>query len=715
MFVAVAVMLMAMASAQLPRKCDMARQTPAFGGAWGMPKLRSCALEVNVTVTLPDGHAKATAATVPIHVLDCAHGVFSPVMDVFSAPLRLAPAGNERLCYDLKKDEHLGGSAVVIERGLCTMWKKVRTAVKAGASAVIVAENTDTSVLGRMRASKPSKNEANALPLIPAIMISKASGAHLQGFLNGSSLNGSSLGGGGKSGGMSESIANAPPLLVEATIRASYEQLGALHEEVQTWSRVLRAAAAEEQQQQQQQQQQAKTTTTPTTTTTTTTTTLPGAMTMLQWVLRRAGWRDDALRAEAYASKLAAKMRQTLKDATPSGSSGLPSHDAEQKHLLGALQAKGYEPAQADFPLPDQLNVYQRMAALYPRVCEVGVHNGFSALAFLQAGARSYSGFALGSAHPDIVRGSAQELAAAKLTEVAAGALGSMYGERFHAVWGDPTESLAALVEEGGRQSGDRFQCDLMLIDRAGARTGRSLKLFAKLAATDHLVVMTHTPCAPEACLVPTRVYEQAEHTGELASLHRQHFSLQSGQARALGYSVAQYAAESSELASRRVVTAMGGETYDSMVKEEMTRMDEEYLGFDKNRKRMGSSEELEELKKHSDPEFVKRAEEFRAEDERVKARRRKRMLEAQKAKEQMLAEAKEKEAAEAAAAEAAEAAEEEQKGERQEHVAKEKETESNEDAKSGNGKKKKGKKKPAKSVDVDDLMAAFSERFVGE
>ena len=111
--------------------------------------------------------------------------------------------------------------------------------------------------------------------------------------------------------------------------------------------------------------------------------------------------------------------------------------------------------------------------------------------------------------------------------------------------------------------------------------------------------------------------------------------------------------------------------------------MDEEYLGFDKNRKRMGSSEELEELKKHSDPEFVKRAEEFRAEDERVKARRRKRMLEAQKAKEQMLAEAKEKEAAEAAAAEAAE---EEQKGERQEHVAKEKETESNEDAKSGNG-----------------------------
>ena len=35
------------------RRARGGAQTPAFGGAWGMPRLRSCALEVNVTVTLP--------------------------------------------------------------------------------------------------------------------------------------------------------------------------------------------------------------------------------------------------------------------------------------------------------------------------------------------------------------------------------------------------------------------------------------------------------------------------------------------------------------------------------------------------------------------------------------------------------------------------------------------------------------------------------------
>ena len=177
-----AILLPLKVSAQASRKCDATRQTRANNGPWGMPIIPSCALEINATIP-----AGSNADRTPIHVLDCAHGVFTPIMDAFSAQIRMAPDGNERFCNDLKKGQrpYLDGSAVVVQRGLCTMWKKVRTAMKAGAGAIIMADNQESGALSRMRASKPGKNEANAMPLIPAIMVSQASGVHLQGLLNG--------------------------------------------------------------------------------------------------------------------------------------------------------------------------------------------------------------------------------------------------------------------------------------------------------------------------------------------------------------------------------------------------------------------------------------------------------------------------------------------------------------------------------------------------
>ena len=77
---------------------------------------------------------------------------------------------------------------------------------------------------------------------------------------------------------------------------------------------------------------------------------------------------------------------------------------------------------------PGTDSIYQRMVQLYPHVCEIGVGYGFNALAFLQAGAVSYSGFAMPASHKDVVAWAKPRALATKLSEVATGTIQQMYG-----------------------------------------------------------------------------------------------------------------------------------------------------------------------------------------------------------------------------------------------------------------------------------------------
>ena len=550
-------------SAQAPQKCDLARQTLSHKGPWGTPIPNMCALEITLS--------GAEKHIIPTHVLECAQGIFSPVLDVFAGTLGIPPAGNERLCYDLKADQNIQGRTILVERGLCSMWKKVRTAMKAGASAIIVADNHPNARPSRMRATKPAKNEANAIPLIPAVMISEPSGFHLQDLVNQTYTDGA--------------------VDIQISIRSSYDKWSSLREEVETWDRVLRSKG----------------------------TALAGSITMLHWNLVRAGFRDDALRASAYAEKLAAQLSKNFPGAKPISSSGLPTHNAERDALFAVLQENGYEPAQRDFPPKEQMSIYQRMVQLYPHVCEIGVSYGFNALAFLQAGAVSYSGFAMPASHKDVIAAGEASRLAAKLSEVATGTIQQMYGNRFGVVRGDPVKSLSEVIEsqKNYTEASDQadFQCSLILIDEMGPRTGRILHLMADLAAHDHILILDDTPCISSKCLIPGKVYEEAEKRGEVSTLHRQHFSIPSADGtgtRASGFSVAQYSGESFSSSRRQILTSMRGETYDSMLKRELATKKRQELGLPVNKIRFG---DVEELKQYSTPEKIQLIEELEKEN----------------------------------------------------------------------------------------------------
>lgn len=467
---------------------DSCREATCSVGAWGVPRIASCAFSLS---TLDSGEAanslgfqswKSTPSP-QLHSVACSFATFSPPpLEPITAPVVRAPEQNSELCFELNKDYDATGVLLVVSRGTCTMWKKARAAHKAGAAGLIVVDTTNSSFVHRMRASKPKPTEDNAMPMLPALMVTNATGQHLQ-----------SLGVPVLQPSTGQPVLATEHMRVMGTLSASFDAWHPLSQEFQDWSRVKEAIAADAGA---GADKGGKGRTS-------------AAHKVLAWGLERLGWKDDARRADQYAARLASKATRAVNLAHP--------EHAETWNALVELAPDAKQ------HLEDiQLQLYRQLAPLYPRVCEVGLRQGAAALAFLHAGAESYMGFA-------------PPLQGAK--EVAAFLQARFPDRTAFQVLDRPTQGLS----DWARRLPLGVTCDTVIIEAAGNATGAVLDIMSQIVSPDHVLIMHNTPCVKVQCQIPTHEWETREADGRIVTYQRSYFSPPRGSARSKGFSVGKF------------------------------------------------------------------------------------------------------------------------------------------------------------------------------
>ena len=493
--------LAAIATGQNNDVCNMDNQ--CYELDWLLQSGRSCTVQIPANKLTPQ------------HSVPCALAVFAPVVPEFpAAPLVRAP---DRVGCTAPEGEHAGvleGAVVIATRGECTMLQKAVVAQRAGAIGIIVANNDDGNAV-RMVSPKLGRNQRpEEFPTIPAVMVTRQHAKHIRALLANYSAAAPAPGGAGLS----------------VQLQPSFESWAGFEQEASVWAKVLSST------------HKAK----------------PAAHRLLGWTLLRNGWTEDGNRAVALADELAKQVNMV---------DNPERRPLQLTELIPEPVTEEGEPRRPprSMGLPDQLNMYQSLVQLYPRVCEVGFDYGVNALVTLDAGAQHYLGFD--------AREGMHSVASAELLRRAFG------GDRFELKWGNVGESVTARVERAKRQrlGDDGRDCDLIMITGSQARKG-DLETMIELAAKDHLVVMVDTPCSSDYCRGPTIAWDLAESNGTIESLHRQYFSTPGENRRSRGYSVGRFTfARASDGEGRPALTMKArGVSYEDMGMEKPPSGDEE-------------------------------------------------------------------------------------------------------------------------------------------
>lgn len=475
-------------------QCDPTTSSPR--GRWDVvPMITPCSVEIP---SLPTGGGHSGDEPIPTHALDCSFAVFAPVLEKPPrAVLRLSPTNNTNLCAELPAG-YAKNSILVAHRGTCAMWKKVRVAERGGALALVVADSANrTSIPPRMRASKPPRGEANAMPNIPAVMVSSAAGYHLTNLANLTS---------GNRGGAATRV--------EAQIVTSHDFWHPVREEVKDWERVQRGISmtndlvasyrgkpkAEITAMEKARAQGP----------------LMGALSVLSWKLARSGWKDDSSRAAARADKLASKLTRAI----------------QSDPIMRQQRAKLEEISEEDRrPLEqEKVSTLHRLVNLYPRVCEAGFVGGSTALHLMHAGASSYTVF--GSP-----RANSRALTRFFDTEIAGND-----PRIFKSFWG-PYDTIIGDYIMG--DPGALGSCDMIVIDGVGKHLATVLEFIRPLAAQDHVLIIDDTPCSQERCKFPNHIWSLNEYRGDLLTYQRSYFSRPEIGNRAAGFSVGKLSSRS--------------------------------------------------------------------------------------------------------------------------------------------------------------------------